>query len=340
MNLPQLAQRIKDNKAVQKDYVYDTRELHMTDDGVLQIADKAETTPTELCHRQIAERLKIPAPYYDYLRQQKLPKLLAENVNTLFEHKPERRMVRTLRSSARAFLSDKYQRFDYDDALNAVLPVFGDHPGLEIKVCELTETRLYIKALYKHEGEVGVGDIVRSGIIISDSEVGLGALSARGFIDRLICKNGMILPDVGMRVRHLGSRLEEGIIDYAEETRRVDNSATLLKLRDTVRHILSKEVFDATLQKFRDAAEQKIEGKVVKAVEALGKKGGLLKNEQQDVLDYLIKGGDTSKWGMANAVTRMSQDVKDYDRRIDLEELGGKIINLPRSEWVAISKAA
>ena len=41
--------------------------------------------------------------------------------------------------------------------------------------------------------EVKQGDTVQAGIIISNSEVGLGSLSLRTFLYRLVCLNGMIL---------------------------------------------------------------------------------------------------------------------------------------------------
>ena len=51
------------------------------------------------------------------------------------------------------------------------------------------------------------------------------------------------------------------------------------------------------------------------------------------MLRHLIEGGDLSLWGMANAFTRLSQDVESYDRATELEEVGGNIITLGRSEY-------
>ena len=58
------------------------------------------------------------------------------------------------------------------------------------------------------------------------------------------------------------------------------------------------------------------------------------------MLRYLIEGGDLSQFGLHNAVTRMSQDVEDYDRASDLERVGGKIIELSATEWKTIAEAA
>ena len=54
----------------------------------------------------------------------------------------------------------------------------------------------------------------------------------------------------------------------------------------------------------------------------------------------MIEGGDTSQYGLLNAVTAYSQDVSDYDRASELEELGGKIVDLTEAEWKPIAMAA
>ena len=54
------------------------------------------------------------------------------------------------------------------------------------------------------------------------------------------------------------------------------------------------------------------------------------------MLGYLIEGGDLTRYGLSNAVTRYSQDVEDYDRASWLEELGGEVIALPPNDWGAL----
>lgn len=58
------------------------------------------------------------------------------------------------------------------------------------------------------------------------------------------------------------------------------------------------------------------------------------------MLRHLATGGDLSRWGMANALTRFSQDVEDYDRATEFERMGGQVIELPRNDWQAIAEAA
>lgn len=58
-------------------------------------------------HSQIAGDVGIPKPYYDRMLRES-PELLARNVNHWFQAAPQSRLVRTLDSRVRAFLSDRY----------------------------------------------------------------------------------------------------------------------------------------------------------------------------------------------------------------------------------------
>ena len=55
---------------------------------------------------------------------------------------------------------------------------------------------MYIKVVNKRlEAEVVPGDIVQSGVIISNSEVGLGSVNIQPLVYRLVCSNGMVVND-------------------------------------------------------------------------------------------------------------------------------------------------
>ena len=100
----------------------------------------------DIAHSQIGDRTKIPAKYYNRMREE-APELLATNVNHWFQNNPERRMVRTLDGRARAFLSDRYRRIDNQQIAEAVLPIIGEMAGAQIMSCELTESKMYLKVV-------------------------------------------------------------------------------------------------------------------------------------------------------------------------------------------------
>jgi hypothetical protein len=56
--------------------------------------------------------------------------------------------------------------------------------------------------------------------------------------------------------------------------------------------------------------------------------------EKGSVISHLISGADLSCYGLSNAITRASQDVRDYDRAT---EMGGQVIELSGREWQSIA---
>ena len=83
--------------------------LHLSDDSGTELIEPM--TITGIAHRQIGTHLRIPAAYYDRMREER-PDLLAYNANTWFKQENSQRMLRTLDGSARAYLSNRYRRID------------------------------------------------------------------------------------------------------------------------------------------------------------------------------------------------------------------------------------
>ena len=203
ISLVDMAKEIQRQADLKADYVLDTRSLRLEPfDSKLYLNayDQSGVPALEplevnsIAHRQIGTHLKIPAAYYDKMLE-KYPQLLAQNVNAWFQREPSVRMVRTIEGTARAFLSNRYRRIDNLDIAGIVLPVLQDMEGMHFESCQLTESRMYIKVVNTRlEAEVVPGDIVQSGIIISNSEVGLGSVNIQPLVYRLVCSNGTVLP--------------------------------------------------------------------------------------------------------------------------------------------------
>ena len=81
--------------------------LHLSDDSGTELIEPM--TITGIAHRQIGTHLRIPAAYYDRMREER-PDLLAYNANIWFKQESSQRMLRTLDGSARAYLSNRYRR--------------------------------------------------------------------------------------------------------------------------------------------------------------------------------------------------------------------------------------
>jgi hypothetical protein len=345
-SLIELATEVQRQAEGKRDYIADTRTVEMTANGQLQmdVNDTQLTLDvTAHTHGQIAQRVDIPTRYYKRM-QTEAPQLLANNVNHWFQENAERRMIRTLDSNVRAFLSDRYRIVDHFEILETVLPVVQEMgEGIQIASTEITDQRLYLKVINPRlELEVQKGDVVQSGFVISNSEIGMGAVRVEPLIYRLVCTNGMIAQDYSQKRYHVGRAAaseEEAFELYADETLKAYDEAFLLKVRDTVRAAVDITKFTTIVERMREATTQKIEGNPVKAVEVASKTFNLSQTESSGILTHLIQGGDLSAYGLLNAITRTAQDIENYDRATELETMGSKVLALPKTSWREIALA-
>lgn len=347
VSLIELAKQLEARKAQKVDYIATTNALEMVaaDDGV-KLAVPAQNGSNvypirPVAHDQIGDWAGVPGKYYDRMLKEE-PELLVRNVNTWL-HKDEKakRLIRTLDGKARAFLSNRYQRIENEEIAEVALPILLGDPDLTVVSSEVTEKRLYIQAVTKRvQGEVKVGDPVQAGVIISNSEVGHGAVSVARVIYRLVCLNGMILPDNKFRANHTGARLDDNEALWKDDTRAAEDKAILLKVRDMVASAMDPATFAVTLDKMRETTGQKLKGDPVKSVEVLGARIGATADERASILRSLIEGGDLSRWGVINAVTHQAHTATDYDRSIEFEKAGATILDLPANDWKVIAEAA
>lgn len=319
----------------------DSPEAHLAPH--LVINNDRSLRPNRVFHQQLATQLKIP---YDYYRRQHEahPEDLCRDVNSWLQdtevvdntQRPVHgsRTVRTMGNTARAFLSHKYRRLDNYPLLLAVLGRLGDL-GVDqdnILSCHVTDRKMYLKLVTPRlEGDVGKGDIVQAGLEVSNSEVGQGSLSVRPLIYRLVCLNGAVMADSGIRKTHIGASQvgdeSNGWEIYSDETMKIADEAFFAQVGDVVEHTLSEEVFGMELDKIRAANTDEITTEVPKAVEQLSSTYRFTETEEDQILNNFITGQNMTRWGMANAVTLTSQgDDVTYERATELEHIGGQII--------------
>lgn len=348
--LQDLAAELTRREQVKKDYLVDTRNITMDADARnTQLSIRNDKTGetlilniNEIAHNQIGTYLSIPAKYYDKMRSEN-PELLAQNVNSWFNKSPEPRMVRTLDGTARAFLSKKYQRIDNFEIAEAVLPIIMQMPEARVESCEVTDERLYLKVVNPRlTTDIVPGDTVQSGIMITNSEVGLGSFTIQPLVYRLVCTNGMVVNDARTRKYHVGrgNTANEDFTIYSEQTLFANDVALRLKIQDTVRSVVDQTRFEKVVDLMRMAQGAKITSNNIPVmVELAGKDFGFTQQEGNGILDYLIRGGDLTLYGFANATTRYAQDVGSYDRSTALESIGYDIMSMGQRKWNALNKA-
>lgn len=333
-----------------KDYIGPAQAFRLREDGRTfeinhVVSGQQEVFGTnQLFHRQVASALNIPAKYYDLMQSQK-PDLLAQNVNAWFGSRENSYMIRSMDYGsgrvARALLSERYRRIDNLEVAAAVLPLFAGRGEYEVVSAEVTENRLYLK-IVNHRLEMAVvpGDYVQAGVVISNSEVGLGSVSVQPLLYRLVCTNGMIVNDMGERKNHVGraaKALEDSFHIYSDETIEAEDKAFLLKLRDVTTSAIDEGRFAQVVGRLKESVGVPITGKVPEVVELTGRAYGISQEEQDGILNYLISGGDLSLYGLSNAITRTSQDVESYDRATALEGIGWQVATMAKQQWKEIN---
>jgi hypothetical protein len=357
-SLQELAAELTRQNKAKKDFVVNTPAIAFKSEvqekenkrripvSTLSIPGQGDYSVNDHSHDQLAARLQIPASYYNRLRED-YPDILDFNVNQLLQRKPERRMVRTLDGNVRAILSDRYKRIDHYDLAKIVLPEIGDLGG-QVASCEVTERRLYVKVIFPNskyefqarEGSRKVGEIVTAGFVWSNSEVGMGQQSIQAFAEVLRCTNGMVINEYSSKSRHIGRRVgagddgtEEATEIWSDDTRKADDKAIALKVRDSIRAVADEAKFALAVGKMRNATERVIEGDPTKVVELVAKTEAFNDTEKGDVLRHLIEGGDLSQWGLLNSITRTAQDSPSYDRATELEAIGGNLLDVDDTSW-------
>lgn len=347
-NINALATEIARRAAARQDFIVRANHIEIIShkNGSTLLADAPDGgniggDMTPLALQQLGTHLGVPKTYVDRMAVH-APALLEKNFNTWLEKDDTNRMVRLRDNKVDAFLSDKYKRMDNAPIASVVLPTLAAS-GVEVQSCDVTDTRMFIKVVSPRlQGDVKVNDPVQMGLMIRNSEVGLGALDVTPLIYRLICENGMVSARSiggGIRRTHRGAAQGLGVV-FTAETLNAEARSIGLQVRDTVNQLLLPETFEKHLEALRETTLREIKGKVPEAVLQLGKAVGFTQSEGDDILKHLINGGDLSQWGMINAVTAYAQTVESYDRSTELEQIGGKIIELKPRVLNAILEAA
>jgi hypothetical protein len=352
IQLQQLAQEITRVAKTKQDYIVGTNTLRYGADGHVTFDAPNETGErtvgifdvTRHCDSQIADKTGIPWKYYERMKKDS-PELLAENVNTWFDKEPKKRLVRTLDGRIRAFLSDRFRPIDNFDVGNVALKVIAE-AGAEVVSAKLTETRMYIQAVVMDRkelsAEIKVGDVVKAGITVSNSEVGVGKWRVEPLIYRLSCLNGMISSHSlgGIHVgKKIDSESDKAYEVFRTETIEADNKALMMKIEDVTRSSIQPEVFEAEVIRIQEAEKEPITGKLPSVVKEVTNQFGFTQNESDNILTHLAESGSLTKWGLINAVTAQAHETEDYDRSVEFERAGGKILDLTGINWKRVAEA-
>lgn len=322
--------------------------------------------PTDVFDAGVADKLNIPKAYIRRLRRE-APDLLDSNINGWLQgHKrvrngtmtvtresdPRNFMLRLFRGDdgsegvARALVSPRYAlTMENIDVLMATLEGITE-TGIQADVvgADLSDSRMYVRVassevkllapeLLKNyrspfSGNRGADNpTVFAGFQISNSEVGAGAFSITPRLIFEVCGNGMTITRDAFRAVHLGSKLEEGVIDWSADTQKKAAAVIAAKTRDTVRKFLDIDYMRKIIAETEELAGKPVDD-AVETIKVVGAKLSYSQEAQKGILTHFIDGGDRTAGGLMQAVTSYSQTVPDADEATSLEESAFKALSL------------
>lgn len=342
MDLRQLVDELERQKKNRYDIIVPTESLKVVYDvgynkilmSVPQPDDSFKMhSITQNANNQIAEKTGIPQKYYDKMLQEQKYQLFCDNVNTWLPSK-DKRMIRVLDNEVRALLSDRYRPIDNYDIVFLLLEKFKElqEQGfrVEIKQNNLTEQHLYIKAIsYDLSGKVKHKDKltdVYGGIVISNSEVGVGSFNVNPFMFVPICTNGLISEN-SFRKIHLGKERGCGLLNWSDETLNLQDLELWSSIKDLVNNTFNLDVFQKWIDQINGVSSIEIDKPII-AVENTIKKFDLPKTLKDDLINQFTKEGNTL-WGLSMALTNIAQKQEVYENQIKFEEIGNQILNTP-----------
>lgn len=281
---------------------------------------------------QLASKAGVPGAYLDTLATSDNGALREQAAQILTTHyrktdlAASRHLVRTTEGEVRAVLSDRYRRLDSRILLESFAEVCQEYGALPVDAT-MSDVRVQLKAYLPVIFEPVPNEVMLVGLAWNNSDFGAGAHGASITVLRMWCTN-KATGDVIIRQVHSGRRLEAEGVAFSPETIELDTRANASALKDIARSALGPGKVNALMQQIRDAHEQKM------TWDALRKRiaNGTTKSEQ-DQIKAAFESDDTinmpagqTAWRGSNAVSWIAGQVKDTDRRLDLERLSGALM--------------
>jgi hypothetical protein len=180
----------------------------------------------------------------------------------------------------------------------------------------------------KWQDKYGVdSDGVFAGIEISNSETGGGAFQIVPVFTVLRCTNGLLFTQEALRRVHLGSKLQEGTINWSKDTERKALELITAQTRDAVTAFLDHDFVEMMLDSIARKVAEPLSN-AQEAIEYVAKKLAFSEETTAGVLDHFIRGGQVTAGGVMQAVTSYAQTVESPDAAFELESNAMKALEL------------
>jgi hypothetical protein len=267
---------------------------------------------------------------------------------------------------ARAFLSDKYRIIDNLDVLLAALDgVRATGEDVQVLDADLTESRMAVRlaapgiavlapellrnyrspvedrpragwtvesarAAAAREGRSyppGEEPVLFAGLVITNSETGGGRFTITPRFVVQICGNGLQITIDAMKATHLGSRMDEGMVVWSDETQQRNVELVRSQTADAVRTYLNPTYMRAAIAVLEERAGIQVP-EAERTIKEVSKQLRFSDSDAAGILNHFIRGGQTTAGGVMQAITSYAQEVADPDTAWDLERQAVEAMDL------------
>ena len=256
-----------------------------------------------LAQQSIACRLGIPV---HYLRKCP-PGVQQFNMNHWIRlEKNDELFFRFDGDEVRAIFTPRYIPTDNEEVLDRLMGL-GFKPDTRVQ-CSLDDEFMLVSVPDERETFRINGDRMTPGISVSNSEVGLAALSISTFTLRLVCTNGMISKtEVSASYRHVSAKLLSNLPGVLNELR---------------------EGFGQQREQFKISLESRVENPEA-TIESFNRQFELRKEEKEAVEWALAQEYGFTMFSVVNTYTKAAQfELLSAESRFRLQKAGGVILGM------------
>lgn len=284
------------------------RELRVSEGCALELAgangNSGSFPLADLAVSQMCERLEIPARYFRRLPGEMQAYVAKYDLN---RQNGKSFLLRGKGDWVRAFLSADYVAYNNTQIAETAEALLRNG-ALSVKAFVLEETHMFLKIISEDIRDVESG--LKAGIMIGNSEVGMGSVSVEPFVFRKPCTNDLIVSqEKSFRHAHIHLtpyELTRRMAEAVSEGFRVASSVldAFLKTRE--------EPIADPLDAIRKIAETR--------------------NFSQKLTDEVVSGylvePEPNRFGVINAFTNAAQKLGPL-QRIEMERFAGTLLEAP-----------
>ena len=304
MDWKSVAEKIVQDDQNKWDRKVSGQDLRVSANGALEFTNGdglAAYSLSEVATSQMCQKLEIPVKYYRRLPDEMKATVANFDIGRLNGHSY---LLRGKRDWIRAFLSSDYVAYNNSEIAEVVEGLLAKG-NVSVKDFVLEETNMFLKLISEDIWDMESG--LKAGILIGNSEVGMGSVSVEPFVFRKPCTNDLIVSrEKSFRHAHIH-------LTSHELTRRMAEAVS-----DGFR------VASSVLDVFLKAREEPIEDPLAAIRKIAEARQFSQKLTDEVVSSYLVE-PEANRFGVINAFTNAAQKLGPL-QRIEMERFAGTLL--------------